>query len=147
MTSIQECVEKAGSGANPAVICRVRSGWAVLANMQHLRGYSLLLADPVVESLNSLDIRERAQYLDDMTLVGDALLEVTGAYRINYFIGGNSDPFLHAHIVPRYRSEPEKFRKGGPWSYPQETQDAGQFDAGRDQELMRQLERAIRKRL
>jgi diadenosine tetraphosphate (Ap4A) HIT family hydrolase len=33
---------------------------------------------------------------------------------------GNSDQVLHAHIVPRYADEPDHYRKGGPWSYPQE---------------------------
>jgi diadenosine tetraphosphate (Ap4A) HIT family hydrolase len=51
-----------------------------------------------------------------MTLIGDALLEVTGVFRINYGIMGNSDPCLHTHIVPRYLTEPEKFRQGLPWS-------------------------------
>ena len=55
-----------------------------------------------------------------MSTIGDALLEVTDAFRINYAIMGNSDPALHAHIVPRYMSEPEHIRKHLPWSYPQE---------------------------
>ena len=50
-----------------------------------------------------------------MALVGDALLEVTGAYRINYAILGNTDPALHAHIVPRFLTEPDEYRKGPPW--------------------------------
>ena len=70
----------------------------------------------MVVSINYLDHLQRAEYLGDMTLIGDALLEVTGGYRINYGIMGNSDPFLHTHIVPRYLTEPEKFREGLPWS-------------------------------
>ena len=147
MTTYQERLEAARSGTNPAVVCPVASGWVVLCDMQYLRGYCILLADPVVESLNHLDSRQRVQYLGDMALVGDALLEVTGAYRINYAIAGNTDPFLHAHIVPRYLDEPEKFRKGLPWSYPRGTMHALKFDAERDQDLMHQLESAIRKRL
>jgi len=46
----------------------------------------------------------------------DALLEVTGAYRINYGIMGNSAPFLLTDIVLRYLTEPEKFREGLPCS-------------------------------
>jgi diadenosine tetraphosphate (Ap4A) HIT family hydrolase len=71
-----------------------------------------------------LDRLQRAEYLGDMALVGDALLEVTGAYRINYGIMGNSDPFRHAHIVPRYSAEPENLRNGLPWSYPKKLMDA-----------------------
>ncbi len=80
------------------VICRVPSGWAVLGDTQFLRGYSLLLPDPVVPDLNTLSKIQRAEFLHDMTVLGDALLEVTGAARINYEILGNSEPALHAHV-------------------------------------------------
>jgi diadenosine tetraphosphate (Ap4A) HIT family hydrolase len=66
----------------------------------------ILLPDPAVASINDLNQPQRAAYLCDMVTVGDALLEVTDAYRINYALAGNSDPFLHAHIVPRYLAEP-----------------------------------------
>ena len=82
-----------------------------------------------------------------MTLVGDALLEVTGAFRINYAVLGNTDPALHAHIVPRYMTEPEQYRKGPPWSYPREVFDGKPFDFERDKELAQQLAAAIQKRL
>jgi diadenosine tetraphosphate (Ap4A) HIT family hydrolase len=123
------------------------SGWAVLCDMQHLRGYTILLPDPVVSSINDLDQKGRAQYLYDMVTVGDALLEVTEAYRINYAILGNSDPALHAHIVPRYLTEPDEIRRGVPWSYPKEILDTHLFDYERDKELIARLAQAIQKRL
>ena len=118
-----------------------------MCEMQHLRGYTILLADPLVASINDLNRLQQAEYLSDMALVGDALLEVTGAYRINYGIMGNSDPFLHAHIVPRYLTEPEKLRTGPPWCYPKKLMDAAVFDLERDKELMWQIASAIQKRL
>jgi len=69
---------------------------------------------------------------------------VTGAYRINYATLGNSLAVLHTHIVPRYLSEPETLRLGGPWSYPQKQIDALRFDAERDRELMRRWPRQSR---
>jgi diadenosine tetraphosphate (Ap4A) HIT family hydrolase len=144
--TIPERIATARTGTNPTIICRLPSGWAVLCDMQFLRGYTILLADPVVASINDLDRPQRAKYLYDMALVGDALLEVTGAYRINYGILGNSDPFLHAHIVPRYMTEPEKFRKGLPWSYPKKLMDAVPFDYERDKELIQQIAEAIQMR-
>ena len=95
--------------------------------------------------LNALDTPGRTRFLLDMTLLGDALLEVTNAARINYSIFGNSDPALHAHIIPRYDSEPEKLRRGPTAFYDREN--APQFDAERDAELMAQLREAIAKRL
>ncbi len=147
MTTIQERVEAARAGTNPTAVCQVPSGWVALCDLQYLRGYSILLADPVVPSLNALDPQRRSAYLCDMARIGDALLEVTGAARINYAICGNTDPFLHAHIVPRYASEPEDLRRGHPWVYPKEAMDSNRFDPERDGGLMRQLADAIRKRL
>jgi diadenosine tetraphosphate (Ap4A) HIT family hydrolase len=123
------------------------SGWAVLCDSQFLRGYTILLADPVVPSLNALNQAGRAQYLLDMSVIGDALLEVTGAYRINYEILGNTDPALHAHIIPRYMTEPETWRKGPPLSYPKEVYTSIRFDYERDKELIGQLAQAIQTRL
>jgi len=145
--TIPQRVEAARAGTNPTVICRVPSGWVVLCDTQFLSGYCILLPDPVVPSLNDLKRAQRAEYLCDMATVGDALLEVTGAYRINYAIAGNTDPYLHAHIVPRYLTEPEELRKGLPWSHPHEERDSLLFDYERDKPLMQQLRQAIEKRL
>ena len=145
--SIPERIEAARNGTNPTLVCRVPSGWVVLCDTQFLRGYCILLADPVVPSLNDLDHEKRVEFASDMAIVGDALLEVTGAYRINYAIAGNTDPYLHAHIVPRYLSEPENLRIGLPWSHPKEERDSILFDLERDRPLMQQLHQAIEKRL
>jgi diadenosine tetraphosphate (Ap4A) HIT family hydrolase len=50
-----------------------------------------------------------------MARLGDAVLAVTGADRINYEILGNVEPALHAHIIPRYASEPADLRKTPVW--------------------------------
>jgi diadenosine tetraphosphate (Ap4A) HIT family hydrolase len=146
-TLIHQRVETARAGTNPTVICRVPSGWVMLCDMQFLRGYCILNPDPVVPDLNALNRQQRADYLCDMALVGDALMDVTGAYRINYAICGNSEPALHAHIVPRYMTEPAQLRKGLPWSYSQELMDATPFDYERDKALIEQIAWAIQKRL
>ena len=103
MPLIEDRVAAAREGTNPKVICRMSSGWAVIGDVQFLEGYCLLLPDPVVPSLNDLSREGRVRFLSDMTLIGDALLQVTDAQRINYEILGNSEPELHAHIFPRYR--------------------------------------------
>jgi len=131
----------------PTFICHVPSGVVHLCTMQYLSGYCILRASPTVESINSLSSAQRILYLSDMALVGDAILEVTGAYRINYAIMGNSDPCLHAHIVPRFKTESDNLRKGLPWSYPKETIDNQLFNAERDQMLIQRLRQAIMKRL
>jgi len=51
--------------------------------MQFLRGYCILMADPIVPSLNDLSSQERTTFLNDMAIVGDVLQKITGAYRTN----------------------------------------------------------------
>lgn len=82
-----------------------------------------------------------------MTIIGDALLEVTEAYRINYEILGNLDPALHVHIFPRYLQEPEHYRKGPVHHYPLELRTSRPFDWERDRELMAVIATAIKSKL
>lgn len=77
---------------------------------QVLPGYCVLIADPPVPSLNHLSEEQRAAYCVDMVRVGDAILKVTKAYRINYETWCNLDQNLHSHIVPRYSTEEESKR-------------------------------------
>jgi diadenosine tetraphosphate (Ap4A) HIT family hydrolase len=116
-TAIHAQVNAAREGREPRVIARLFSGWAVFGERQFVRGYLLLLPDPVVPNLNALGVRERTAFLGDMSRLGDALLKVTGAARINYAIFGNQDPALHAHVIPRYLDEPPALRAAQPWAY------------------------------
>ncbi len=117
MALIAERVELARRGESPWVIAELESGWAVMGDVQFLPGYCLLLADPVVPSLNDLSGQARGQFMQDMVRIGDALLEVTDSFRINYEILGNSEPELHAHIFPRYMSEDPERRRMPAWFY------------------------------
>jgi len=116
-TEIHRLVAAAREGREPRVIARLYSGWALFGERQFLRGYTLLLPDPVVPTLNALNAQERTVYLLDIARLGDALLKLTGAARINYAILGNQEPALHAHIIPRYGDEPDRQRTSHPWAY------------------------------
>ena len=115
-TAIHALVERCRAGKLPALIAKLPSGWVVMGERQVLPGYCLLLPDPVVPHLNALQADVRAQFMFDMALVGDVLLAVTAAARINYAIYGNVDPALHAHIFPRDSAEPEDTRTAQPWA-------------------------------
>jgi diadenosine tetraphosphate (Ap4A) HIT family hydrolase len=88
-----------------------------MGDPQVLAGYCLLLPDPVVPHLNALAPAAQAAFLADVARLGQAVLEVTGALRINYALFGNLEPALHAHVLPRYADEPEPLRAGNPWAY------------------------------
>lgn len=114
-TAIHRQVEAARNGTLTRVITRMRSGWAVLGDPQITAGYCLLLPDPVVADLNALAGPDRQQFLADMARLGDAVLLVTGAERINYEILGNVEPALHAHVIPRHTSEAPERRTQPVW--------------------------------
>ena len=88
-----------------------------MGDPQVLAGYCLLLPDPVVPHLNALAPAAQAAFLADVARLGQAVLEATGALRVNYALFGNLEPALHAHVVPRYADEPEALRTAHPWAY------------------------------
>ena len=140
-TAIHTQVVAAREGRDPRVIARLFSGWAVFGERQFLRGYVLLLPDPVVPTLNALGAQERTVFLLDMARLGDALLKVSGALRVNYAIFGNVEPALHAHVIPRYLDEPEKLRHAQPWAYDWEAAPA--FERATHQDLAENLRREL----
>jgi diadenosine tetraphosphate (Ap4A) HIT family hydrolase len=140
-TAIHRRVQRLKREEDPTLVARMPSGWAVLGEQQFLRGYCLLLPDPVVGTLNELAGPARLQVMNDMARLGDALLVATGARRINYAIFGNLEPALHVHLVPRYDNEVEGLRTAHPWQY--DWAAAPAFDAARDAALLQQIREAL----
>ena len=136
-TAIHRLVEACRSQREPGLVARMASGWAVLSATQVLRGYCVLLPDPVVPHLNALSGAARAEFFDDLGRLGDAILDVTRALRINYAIFGNLEPALHGHVIPRYVDEPEAYRTANPWAY--DWNNAPRLDLARDGDLLGRL--------
>jgi len=143
-TLIHRRVEQARQQAQPGVLGRTKSGWVVMGDRQVVRGHCLLLPDPVVGTLNDLEGPARQQFLSDMAAVGDAVLAVTQAARINYEILGNLEPALHAHVFPRYADEPAELRARPIWFYDWNLAPA--FDPVEHRDLMDQLREAMKQR-
>jgi diadenosine tetraphosphate (Ap4A) HIT family hydrolase len=144
VTAIHRRVEACRAGVDPTMIARLPSGWAVLGDPQVLRGYCLLLPDPVVPHLNAMAPAAQQAFLADMARIGQAAQEITGAMRINYAIFGNVEPALHAHVFPRYADEPAELVKANPWGY--DWNSAPRFDAARDAGLLAQLRAGLSNR-
>ncbi len=113
-------------GDSPKLIARMKSGFVVIGDTQFLPGYALLLAYPYANHLTDLVGDARVQYLADMSLLGEAVLRATGCKRINYAIYGNLDPFLHAHVWPRYEWEDAAYAAKPPFSIPAELREASE---------------------
>ncbi len=115
-----------------------------MGERQVLPGYCLLLPDPVVPHLNALQGDARSQFLADMSEIGDVLLVVTGAVRVNYAMFGNVEPALHAHMFPRHADEPEAIRSAQPWAL--DWHAAPGFSEGQHGELKRRLAQELKRR-
>ncbi len=118
----EDRVGSAERGENPTVLARMRSGWAVIGDTQHLPGYCLLLYSGQAKHLTDLPRPQRQDFLLDLSLLGEAVVTVCGDrdpafLRANYEILGNSWPHLHGHIHARYHWEPDNLRNGPVWRY------------------------------
>jgi len=143
-TAIHRRVDQLRRGLDDTLVARLASGWVVLGDPQVIPGYCLLLPDPVVPDLNALVDADRAVFLADMARVGDALLNVCGALRINYAIFGNVEPALHAHVFARRADEPEGQRTAQPWAL--DWSNAPAFDAARHGRLRDDIRAALESR-
>jgi diadenosine tetraphosphate (Ap4A) HIT family hydrolase len=113
-------------------MARMRAGFAVIGDTQHLPGYSLLLTDdPGVDHLSDLAWERRSQFLFDLSLLGEAVQNAcrdNGLRRINHEVLGNAIPVLHGHVHPRYDWEPADKVSGPVWRYPKAERNAPEFE-------------------
>ncbi|MCJ1678383.1 diadenosine tetraphosphate hydrolase [Streptomyces sp. APSN-46.1] len=116
-------IGSAHRGENPTVMRRLGSGFAVIGDRQFLPGYSVLLTgDPAVTRLSELPRPRRVAYLSDMERLAEAVERACARLdpafrRVNIEILGNTDPYLHAHIWPRYDWEPADLVRLPVWRY------------------------------
>ncbi|UXY24285.1 diadenosine tetraphosphate hydrolase [Streptomyces cynarae] len=123
-------------GENPTVMRRLESGFAVIGDVQFLPGYSVLLADePGVQRLSDLPRAKRLSFLSDMDQLGEAVERASRRLdrdfrRVNLEILGNTDPFLHAHVWPRFEWEPAELVGKPVWLYPRDRWSDERFRLG-----------------
>ncbi|MEU0955517.1 diadenosine tetraphosphate hydrolase [Streptomyces niveus] len=129
---------------NPTVLRRLTAGFAVIGDVQFLPGYSVLLVDePDVQRLTDLPRAKRLSFLSDMDQLGEAVesacRRLDPAFRrVNLEILGNTDPFLHAHVWPRFEWEPPDLVGKPVWLYPRERWSDEQFRIGPRHDVLRE---------
>ena len=111
------------AGENPYFVKELDTGYAVLGDHQHFRGYTLFLMKEHVTELFELKADVRARFLAEMTLVAQAAAKAFGAEKMNYECLGNGDAHLHWHLFPRVSGDLGHYGnngKGPVWWYPKE---------------------------
>ena len=91
---------------NPYLVAELETGYAVLADNQHLPGYTIFVSKRCVPELHDLSPDIRSRFLDEMALVAEAVFRAFAPRKLNYELLGNSVAHLHWHILPRYEGDP-----------------------------------------
>lgn len=132
-------------GENPTVLRRLNAGFAVIGDVQFLPGYSVLLTDdPQADRLSDLPRPRRLAFLADMDQLAEAVERACRVHdpsfrRVNLEILGNTDPFLHAHIWPRYDWESPELVGRPVWLYPKDRWSDPRFSLGAQHAELRRL--------
>ena len=119
----EDRIGSAARGQNPTVLEELRSGYAVIGDVQFLPGYCVLLGkDLDAKVLAEMPRQERVRFLADAGLLATAVETACRAYdlafrRVNIDILGNADAFVRAHIWPRYEWEPPELVTRPMWLY------------------------------
>ena len=110
-------------GTNPYFVKELESGYVVLGDHQHFKGYTLFLCKEHKIELFQLDHSLKLKYLEEMSMVAEAVSKAFGAEKMNYELLGNGDTHLHWHLFPRIKGDIENCGKNGAgpvWWYPRE---------------------------
>jgi len=87
-------------------IIQLKQSFVTLNRDQFFPGYVLLFTKKHVTELFHLTPRDRAELMDEVSRVAEALYTVFRPDKINYELLGNMAPHMHWHLAPRFASEP-----------------------------------------
>lgn len=125
MCLICERIEKIRNGTNPYFVKELRTGYVVIGDNQHFSGYTLFLYKHhgAITELFHLEKEEKMKFMEEMTIVAEAVSKAFGAEKMNYELLGMGDAHLHWHLYPRREGDIEDYGnhgKGPVWWYPME---------------------------
>lgn len=118
MCLICDRIDMIKSGTNPYFVKELETGYVVIGDHQYFRGYTLFLCKKHKTELHLLDTRFKNKYLQEMSLVAEAVYNAFGAEKMNYELLGNGDTHLHWHLFPRRTGDMSC--KGPVWWLPKE---------------------------
>jgi len=111
-------IEMIINGANPCFVRELETGYAVIGDHQHFKGYTLFLCKTCAPELHCLEREFKLQFLEEMSLVAEAVYHAFQPEKLNCELLGNGDPHLHWHIFPRVEGDIPGEIKGPVWWLP-----------------------------
>lgn len=153
MCVICDRIQVIKSGTNPFFAKELDTGYVVIGDNQHFKGYTLFLLKEHLTELYELEDDIRAKFLDEMTMTAKAVSKAFGAEKMNYECLGNGDAHLHWHLFPRVSGDLGGYGnngKGPVWWYPREKMYSDDNKPGGEeleiikQTLRKELEKLLR---
>nr|DAO51381.1 MAG TPA: diadenosine tetraphosphate hydrolase [Caudoviricetes sp.] len=124
MCLICDRIEMIKNGDNPYFVKELKTGYVVIGDNQHFYGYTLFLyKNHDKTELFQLDMAERKVFLEEMSIVAEAVSKAFGPEKMNYELLGMGDAHLHWHLYPRRKGDIENYGNNGAgpvWWYPME---------------------------
>lgn len=125
MCFICDRIELIKSGNNPYFVKELDTGYVVIGDNQHFYGYTLFLYKLHQDKteLFHLEAAEKIKFLEEMSIVAQAVSNAFGAEKMNYELLGNGNTHLHWHLFPRRNGDIDGYGnngKGPVWWYPME---------------------------
>lgn len=115
---ICERIEMIKQKSNPYFVMELETGYVVIGDHQHFKGYTLFLCKHHVSELHELPKEFRVKYLEEMSIVAEAAYNAFKPEKMNYELLGNGDSHVHWHLFPRVTGDTPK--KGPVWWLPRE---------------------------
>lgn len=88
------------------IVTELKSGKVILVDDAVCPGYCILVYRRHATELYELTQDERAQFMEDISHIAQALKNELRPAKLNYAILGNEVPHLHCHIIPRFPDDP-----------------------------------------
>lgn len=121
MCLICDRIKMIKNGTNPYFVKELETGYVVIGDHQHFKGYTLFLYKDHKTELFHLEPTQKMKFLEEMSIVAEAVSKAFNAEKMNYELLGNGDTHLHWHLFPRVTGDLEKYGnngKGPVWWYP-----------------------------
>ena len=123
MCLVCDRIQMIKDNCNPYFIKELETGYVVIGDNQHFTGYTLFLCKEHKTELYDLETAKKMKFLEEMSIVAEAVSYAFGAEKMNYELLGNGDTHLHWHLFPRVDGDLEGYGnngKGPVWWYPME---------------------------
>ena len=121
MCFICDRIKMIKEGTNPYFVKELETGYVVIGDNQHFKGYTLFLCKEHKTELFHLEQSMKMKFLEEMSIVAEAVSKAFHAEKMNYELLGNGDTHLHWHLFPRKNGDLDGYGnngKGPVWWYP-----------------------------